>query len=73
MSADPYTQCDLESDLNDLRCLLEQGSWMLNERPHEGSREQEIAEALVRVAHHLAVECCRRIAAMPARSMGDAL
>ncbi len=65
-----YTQDDLESDLNHLQCLLDQGVTMLQGLPHTGDREQEIADAIMWVARDLAKECCDRIAAMPARSMG---
>lgn len=72
MSAAPYTQDDLESDLNHLRLLLGQGVWMMQGLPHDGSHEQEIADAIMYVARDLATACCQRVAAMPARSMGDA-
>mgnify|MGYP001044705612 CR=1 FL=1 len=65
-----YTQDDLESDLNHLRCLLDQGVTMMQNLPHTGDGEQEIADAIMWVARDLAKECCARIAAMPARSMG---
>jgi len=65
-----YTQDDLESDLNHLRCLLEQGVTMLQGLPHTGDGEQEIADAILWVARDLAKECCNRIAAMPVRSFG---
>lgn len=65
-----YTQDDLQSDLNHLDCLLEQAVWMMQELPHDGNRDQEIADAIIWVARDLAKLCCERIAAMPARSMG---
>jgi hypothetical protein len=67
-----YTQDDLESDINHLRCLLDQGVTMMQGLPHIGDSEQEIADAIIWVARDLAKECCDRIAAMPARSIGPA-
>lgn len=72
MSTAPYTQDNLESDLNHLQCLLDQGVWMMQELPHNGNRDQEIADALIWVARDLSTMLCEQIAAMPARSMGKA-